>query len=295
MPNIDVSAVLHPKLMLFQQLFPAEKIITVIENQGMEHYILEINDTWICKVAKNSDHGLAVENKVLQFLQGKLQTTIPVVVHYEPGFLVYRKIVGQELSVENYAHLTQAQKTKLTGDIAIFLQELHALDLAEVMALGLDCCNWPWCAQQLISQADLITDRVMQQLFENFIPRYLGLKPEYAPVLIHNDLIIRNIIVDTKTGDLNGIIDFTDVAIGDRYLDLRLRWNSIPELVENVAIEYARLTSIKLELERIYIYYLATEFSRYLQLMQACETGKLTEVEARIIFAANRIRQCPKL
>ena len=57
MPNVDVSAVLHSKLMLFQQLFSAEKIITVIENQGMEHYILDINGTWICKIAKNSDHG----------------------------------------------------------------------------------------------------------------------------------------------------------------------------------------------------------------------------------------------
>jgi adenylate kinase family enzyme/aminoglycoside phosphotransferase len=277
------------KLELFKAHFPQEQIITVTENGGMEHLILEINGSWICKIAKNSSEGLTIESKVLKFLEGKLSTNIPKVAYYEPGFLVYRKIAGVELSEELYTKLNSTQKNNLATSIATFLTELHNINSQQVQALALPGHNWPWPTSQLIAHANAIQDPEIKQLFEQFISEYQTIQPNRF-VLTHNDLISRNIIVDPATGQLSGIIDWTDVALQDPYLDLRMRWNSIPELVEATALKYARLTNLKLEPRLVYVYYFATELSRYIQQIQAQELDQISTTIARLRFAANKLQ-----
>lgn len=283
------KSILKSKLEIFQQLFPDEKIVSIIEDQGMEHYVLDINDNWICKIAKDQTEGLKIENKVLRFLEGKIKTNIPNVAYYEPGFLIYRKLAGIELSNELYENLNPAQKDRLADDLAIFLQELHTINPVAVQALQLPWCDWPWPAQKLLEQANLIHDPEVQKLFNQFMPNYIAIKPSINPVLIHNDLNSRNILIDPKTGALSGIIDFTDVAFQDVYFDLRIRGNCVPELVEAVAQKYAQLIGIKLDFKRLYLYYLATEFSRYIQFLQENKLDQLPETKARIVWASNKI------
>lgn len=288
--DFKLSKILQPKLALFQQKFPNERIITVTENQGMEHYILEINNDWICKIAKGQTDGLEMENKILRFLQKKLKTRIPIIAYYEPGFLVYHKLPGVELSTQNYEFLTPTQKNQLVEDIAFFLKELHTIDITSRQSLNLGECGWPWSANKLVEYAASIQDPKIIALFQPFIYHYTAIKPTSRPALIHNDLISRNIIIDPQSGTLSGIIDFTDVAFQDVYLDLRLRWNCIPELVEAVAWKYAELINIKLDFKHIYIYYLATEFSRYIQCLQESKLDQLSEIKDRLIWATNKIK-----
>lgn len=267
----------------FKELFPAEKIVTVEQAEGAEHLILDINNSWICKIAKVANEtGLDVEAKLLQMLAGKLVTLIPVVEYYEPNFLVYRKISGVELSPELYSNLDQSQRATLAFDIAKFLHELHsALDPEIVQSeLGLIATNWPWLPEELQAAAKNLNDPKLKLIFEVLINDYLHIKQAATEVcLTHNDLTIRNILVDPISGRLNGVIDFTDCALGDPCLDLRLNYLSIPELSAAIALNYIAISGMQIDLRNIYTYYLATEFSRYFQGVPA----EMAKARARIL------------
>lgn len=284
---------LKVQLARFQRHFPTEVIKTVTENQGFVHRILVINNLWICKIPKdpaNTQHStaLAVEVQLLKALQGKLTTRIPVVAYAAPNFLVYQQIPGTELTAEIYANLNQLQQARLAHDIAYFLYELHrALSIPEAKQIGLTLNDWPWSPAKLIQQASLLTDPELKELFAIFVTDYTDPRGVPNITLIHNDMMNRNIIVDPQAGCLSGIIDFTDAAIDDPYIDLRLNYLSIPALSEAITVNYAQLIGGAPDRKKIYQYYLATEFSRYLECLAVQNLAELPKIKARIVQSAN--------
>ncbi|HEX2977953.1 MAG TPA: phosphotransferase [Candidatus Babeliales bacterium] len=280
---------LAPYLELFKKKFPLEQIEKTVYMQGAEHHVIEINDKWICKIQKTSDSTtLEIEKKVLNLLKGKIKTKIPTVAYAAKGFIVYKKIAGIELTTNFYNCLGESEQNLLAADIAFFLYELHnGIELSEAQEIGLEQTNWPWSQQKIKEHAHLIGDQDLKEIFLIFIRNYQDIiVPLEQTKLIHNDLILRNIIVHPSTGRLSGIIDFTDAAIDSFYLDLRLNYMSIPKLSESIAEYYARLNNVPLIMENIYLYYIATEFSRYLQ-----DHGKNSLAKARIIEGFNLLQK----
>ena len=273
------------KIDLFKKLFPEEKIITINENQGAEHHILDINNKWICKISKNLDSSiLEIEANLLKALHGKLKTKIPAIEYYEPNFIVYKKIPGIELTSEFYENLNSEQKNTLAYDIAFFLHELHnSLTIDEARKTGLKDTGWPWSPEQLIQKAYLIDNAELKEVFNTFIKDYSNLRKEPLIKLIHNDMIIRNIIINEQDYRLSGIIDFTDAAIDDFYIDLRLNYMSIPELSKSIAENYSKIANVTINIKKIYIYYIATEFSRYLQHIEEQKINDLDKIKERIL------------
>lgn len=179
----------------------------------------------------------------------------------------YKKIPGTELTADFYHHLNAHEKEDLAHDIAYFLYELHnSLDTFQCQQLGLHATGWPWDADTLQQERVYLDDLVLIDIFDQFVQQYKQFKESVATTtLIHNDMIVRNIIVDETTKKLSGIIDFTDVALDDPQLDLRLNYTSIPSLSESIAHHYGKLNHKTINLKKIYSYYVATEFSRYEQ------------------------------
>ncbi len=72
-------------------------------------------------------------------------------------------------------------------------------------------------------------DRVQQaHAFRDFVPEayawllgHPAVPSDYPgpPRFIHKDFSLRHILIDSETGRLNGIIDWSDVALGDPALD----------------------------------------------------------------------------
>lgn len=85
---------LKSKLELFKKLFPHEEIVTIAHQQGAEHYILDINNTWICKITKNRESTLLhQEASLLHALKNKIKTSIPYIQHYEPECIIIKKFL----------------------------------------------------------------------------------------------------------------------------------------------------------------------------------------------------------
>ena len=137
---------------LFKKQFPKEKVVSVQERQGTDHSVLEINHTWMCKSSMTQE-GVALldrEARLLKLLQGKVATQIPVPVHYEENFLVYKKIAGSPLISYAFYRLGNKQRSKLILEVAQFLSQLHtALSVDEIASLHLAKSDWPWSFEKL--------------------------------------------------------------------------------------------------------------------------------------------------
>ena len=262
------------RLELFKKQFPKEKIKSVQEREGLDHSVLEINHTWMCKSSK-TENGVALlarEAQLLNMLQGKITTTaIPVPLHYEDNFLVYKKIAGSPLISYAFYRLGNKQRSKLILEVAQFLLQLHdALNPEEIASLKLAKSDWPWSAEKLQAHRHHLEDnKDMLEVFDNIMQMNEGcLAESYEPKLIHNDMDIRNIIVDPLTGQLRGIIDFTDVAFDDPALDLRMRRDNPVEFARAIVLVYGMLRKAPQSSQKMYGYYFATEFSRYFEQLE---------------------------
>lgn len=98
----------------------------------------------------------------------------------------------------------------------------------------------------------------------------------YSDVVLSNDLHSKNILVN-DSHRLSGIIDFTDCAIGNPFLEFRHFYRISPQLFEATVGFYCAKQGWPVETSRARIYYLATEFSR---LIQAKEGGDRAAIQA---------------
>lgn len=261
------------RLELFKKQFPKEKIKSVQEREGSDHSVLEINYTWMCKSAKTQEGIVSLDREVqlLTMLQGKIATQIPVPLYYTENFLVYKKIPGSPLIAYAFYRLGHKQRSKLVLEIAQFLSQLHkALTPEEIASLNLAQSDWPWSFEKLQEHRHHLDDnKDLAEVFDSIMNIYKDeLAVPFEPTLIHNDMSIKNIIVDPLTGQLRGVIDFSDIAYDDSLLDLRMRRENPIDYVKAVNFVYSMLNTTELNAQKMYAYFFATEFSRYFQYLE---------------------------
>ncbi len=273
---------------LFKKQFPKEKIKSVQEREGSNHSVLEINHTWMCKSSKTQE-GIALldrEVQLLKILQVKITIQIPVPLHYEENFLVYKKIPGSPLISYAFFRLGNKQRSKLILEFAQFLSQLHtALNPEEITLLQLKKSDWPWSFEKLQEHRHhLDENKDLLEVFDNIMNIYQEeLAVPCAATLIHNDMNIKNIIIDPLSGKLRGIIDFSHVAYDDPNLDLRMRRHSPIEFAKSVGFVYAMINKSEQNPQKLYGYYFATEFSRYFQCLEDSKTKEAQDVLNAII------------
>lgn len=280
------------RLELFKQQFPHQKITSVQEREGTDHSVLEINHTWMCKSSKTQEGiaRLAREAQLLELLQGKITATIPVPLYYTENFLVYKKIPGSPLIAYSFYRFSSKRRSLLAFEVAQFLVELHkVLTPEEISFLGVTKSEWPWSWEKLQDHRHLVAEnKDLAELFDNVLEVYKAeLVEQVEPTLIFDDMNIRNIIVDSLTGQLRGIIDFADVALGDPQLDLRLRRENPVDFSRAVAFVYAMMHNTQPDPQKMYAYYFATEFSRYFDFL---EKGNSKEAQATLHGIIGSIR-----
>lgn len=281
------------RLELFKKQFPHEKIRSTQEREGTNYSVLEINHTWMCKSAKTPEGLVLLEREVqlLTLLQGKITTAIPVPLHYEDNFFVYKKIPGSPLISYAYYRLGNKQRSKLLFDIAQFLKQLHtALTPQDISSLKLTSTDLPWSIEKLHAHRHHLNEnKDMAEVFDSIMKMYEEHQTEpFQPVLIHNDMEIKNIIIDPLTGQLRGIIGFTKVAFDDPAYDLCMRHGNPIDYVKALSLVYGMIDNSPQNSQKIYGYYFATEFSRYFQYI---EHGQTQQAQATFNEIVKTIRE----
>lgn len=200
-------------------------------NEGQNNDVVIINDQYVFKFPKylKGITQLRNETKILRILKKYLTLHIPQpeFENFDTGkigevFCGYRIIKGSSLTKEL---LFQAKNRQIIAEqLAVFLKELHSIPVNEVRDIVIPVLDghkqWYQLLNKIQNKLFPYMDENKQESIRNNFSTFLNRTESFEPVIIHGDFGPSNIILDTDNGMIEGIIDFSDISVGDPALDI---------------------------------------------------------------------------
>jgi aminoglycoside phosphotransferase (APT) family kinase protein len=190
--------------------------------EGIATRAYQVDDpsgTWVVRVSNDYPEpwrwrgGRAYEVPLLEALarRGLPVPRDPFPVPAEDGLpvaIVERSVAGEPLT----AHPRGRRRDRLARQLANFLTVLHRIPIAEAHALGMPRSSLAVEARRHLDLAEpFLTSKVYRWLAQEI--SWLD-QQDIPSALVHTDIRAQHLYVDAE-GDLVGVIDFGDAAIGD--------------------------------------------------------------------------------
>lgn len=203
---------------------------------------------------------------VTQRLHGLTTLTIPVInlVGRRVATFGYRMIPGVPLDTPTYRQLDESEQFEAGTTIGRFLAEMHmALAVTEAAARLTGEPLHPMSPRTLrLHFLPHIAGDSQRSFVTRVIDRYEQIKPITGDrAVLHNDLHGHNMLFDPSSRRVVGIVDFTEIAIGDRHFDPCYLYSWDESCLLAAVTEYQRVSGVTLSVERCMIYNAAQEFS----------------------------------
>jgi aminoglycoside phosphotransferase (APT) family kinase protein len=201
--------------------------------EGYDSTAFEVDRRWVFRFPKRRDveQQLLVESRILPVLAETSPLPLPVFrYHGSPGELFPRHYVGYpriggELAIRIAPEATPFRA--FVDPIARFLSWLHAYPVDDAAAHGVPDVPPAGLLDEAAEDAveDLShVERVSPEGETAPWRRFLGTPPragtESAPRLVHGDLAAEHVLVDVTARTVTGIIDWSEIGIGDVAVDL---------------------------------------------------------------------------
>ncbi|MGM0752001.1 MAG: phosphotransferase [Bacillota bacterium] len=245
----------------FPELHPAKMDII---DYGFDNTVLHVNNDWVFRFPRRdiAVKLLETEGRLLPLLNGKslgLQIPVPIFFgepspQYKWPFLGYRYVEGTIPS--------RARGVNRGGDSALklawFLKKLHLTDVSEAGKQGVpyDELDRLDVEKRIPALEKNIHEIGKLNLFHQVgkLKDYLTYVPKKPlpseTTLVHGDLHFKNMVVN-ENGIISGILDWGDVHIGHRAIDLNLAYSYLnPEGRELFFKEYGEVEDVELEYAR---------------------------------------------
>ncbi len=211
---------------------------------GWDHDVIDLDGEYIFRFTTNPDYVGRLKNeiKLLEAVSKNVEASIPSyeIVANDYSFGGYSKIQGERLSKELYGQLNEAQENALATQIADFLTGLHLTDVKIAEELQFEIEDFRNEAVELKSQVN----ELLKSLFDkNDIFQIHEILDQYSDIqipvvsIVHRDFYNANIIFDKENLKL-GVIDFSDVMIGDAATDFTELYEYSSEFVDKVYKHY---------------------------------------------------------
>lgn len=217
--------------------YPDLSVYSANVASGQFNDALIVNDELVFRFPRTNDAAamLAIEVGVLRGLQGRVPVAVPNPAFTaidagssQPRFMGYWLLPGKPLDRVTLDELWIVDRpafARLGQQTGAFLRALHgtpAEELALVLPVADDAAFWSRMLaafrDELFGFMRLDACTVVEQTFAE----YLGDRDNFAwrAALRHGDFGGANLLFDTETKLLSGVIDFGGVALGDPAVDL---------------------------------------------------------------------------
>jgi aminoglycoside phosphotransferase (APT) family kinase protein len=222
--------------------------------EGCDFIVFDVNDSWVVRFPKTdeAEAQLDLERRLLPLLASELCVPVPQMrfvgqpcEEFPRSFGGYGKLRGEPAIRRDPQDVLSADVVARLGE---FLSTLHAFPVEVAVRMGIP----EQSAAALIGEvrADALDDLshvrdvsadAPVDAWRAFLDR--GVPPvadEDRPALIHNDLAAEHVLIDPDQTTITGVIDWSDVAIGDPAADFAglFHWGG-ERLVEAVLRHYA--------------------------------------------------------
>jgi len=244
---------------IIKQDYPDFKIESIkMLKAGWCNFAVEINKTYIFRFPKKYDVNLDLEVKILKILKGKTTLAIPAYEFFgkKSSYVGYEKITGQPLTTALLKSLSPENRQLLASDMANFLYEFHKLlPIAKAKQLNLGSDNHKWRPEVIQKYViGKLKDKKLLDFIEINLNKYLELIKDKSNLIIaYNDLHQNNVAFDKKSGRLNGIFDFGDVAVEHISIEFYRLFSFDPALAMNVIKQYKKISGRKISVERVFV------------------------------------------
>ncbi|MGH3862374.1 phosphotransferase family protein [Actinokineospora sp.] len=234
MPSHDVHAVLAA------QGIECASIVRL--GEGQDNVAFEVDGELIVRFAKGGTDVLR-EAKLLETVARHSPFAVPAPVFVEAGCMAYRKLPGVPL-------VDVPRPPGIAKILGAYIDTLHTIPPAAVAGLvdTDDDTVDDWLADAHGSYAAVVVPREYRRSIEKFLDTEPPSRTEPS-VFSHNDLGIEHVLVDPATGDITGIIDWTDAALCDPAYDHGLVYRDLGVLIDGPLAEraafYARCTVLE--------------------------------------------------
>lgn len=237
---------------LIAQQFPALAPVSVeFCGEGYDNVVYRVNGDYLFRFPRRriAVNFLSTEVELLARLGDLLAVPVPRTLFrgepsadYDWPFVGYQYLHG---TTACRADLTLAERCDLARDLAEFLKTLHQIPVRrafprlpgdELGRLDRERRNHTTVERLcFLAEADRSGDA--QYLAENFCELDLLAASPSPSVLVHGDLYLRHILVDTETHRLSGIIDWGDCHLGDPVIDLIAVFSAMPPVAQRIFFE----------------------------------------------------------
>jgi aminoglycoside 2''-phosphotransferase len=196
--------------------------------EGWMSEVFEINHEWAFRFAKNQKGSRDLEKEIrfLPHLHATISFNVPEFKYVGKqdnhlNFVGYKMLPGVLLEEDSILTLGENKKQRLMVSLAKFMTEMQSISTKLAQSKGVPVLNlqavFSELYEEVIEKAFPLLDQDIRKYISIRFDTYLNHKDyqSYIPKLIHGDLSPDHFLIDSKTRNLTGIIDFGDMAICD--------------------------------------------------------------------------------
>ena len=196
-------------------------------DSGWDSVVLDVDGEWIVRVARRDAvaERYRVEAALLPELAAVLPLAVPVPVRVGEGWILTRRIDG--------ARIGAAAPSKVGTQLGSFLRALHAFPIARARELGVGAHDHAAVAREFRAVVVPLLDPQKRVDAERLLAEYEA--QDYEPAVVHMDLGPEHVLVEGAS--IRGVIDWTDVLVGDPAIDLAWALHGAPEDVARSVAE----------------------------------------------------------
>jgi aminoglycoside phosphotransferase (APT) family kinase protein len=240
---------------IIRRQFPDVSITSVSYlGEGCDSSAFDVNAQWVFRFPKRGDveEQLLLEFRVLPLLASHSPIPLPAFCFHGHPSAVFPRHFGGYPKLPGISGIQLDPETtpfaELAPVLAQFLSCLHAFPVQAAAGVGVPHGEVMSFIEEV--RADAFDDFELLNKVAPTSPleewqAYLKTGPSAArvlsePVVVHNDLGREHILCDLPTRGLTGIIDWSDITISDRLVDMAglFHWGGAP-FVDAVLSHYA--------------------------------------------------------
>jgi aminoglycoside 2''-phosphotransferase len=258
--------------------FPQFKVLQLSKlGEGWDYRAYRANNEYVFRFPKSKEVSQNLDKEIC--LLAKIQSKIAIAIpnfefigfnsETQGRFVGYKEIVGTCLTKQIFNSLSLEIQEHAIAQIAHFLNELHAIPLAEIQECQLEIIDFKSDYEQdyqifcrsILDRLTSTEQILVNKIYCDYLDEPTNFN--YQPCLLHNDLSSDHILFDLTNNKISGIIDFGDIAIGDPDYDLMY-------LLDDLGIDF---------IERLLKYYSHVNCDRLrqkLQFFQLADAVQLT-------------------
>lgn len=257
--------------------------------QGLDNVTIDVDDTYIFRfpTVEYQGESFFTEVRALRLLETHDMASVPRILFIGKNhqYIGYKKLAGVTLSDETAAALSQPQRQQLATQLAVFMKNLHAsVSITEAQEAKIkEYAFLPFtkiydALEQTFGTEHLVV-RLASRSLREFEQQSVSLN---IPRVLHWDLHNGNILVDPKTYDLTGVIDFGSMKIADVHAEFRSIYRFNQELAKETLVIYESLTGLTLNYRRVQLYAWLVRLSDLAQVVRQPSSDTYVRALARL-------------